>query len=71
MAKVSLPEVKGVVIFAAGFSWISLADLTFRSGKASPALLYDVLGATNPFAQCAAPKFAPEKTELRANNSPS
>ena len=33
--------------------------------KAALALLYDVLGATNPFAQCAAPKFAPEKTELR------
>jgi len=33
--------------------------------KATLALLYDALGATNPFAQCAAPKFAPEKTELR------
>jgi integrase len=28
-------------------------------------MLYDVLGATNPFAECAAPKFAPEKIELR------
>jgi site-specific recombinase XerD len=33
--------------------------------KAALALLYDVLGSTNPFAQCAAPKFAPEKIELR------
>ena len=33
--------------------------------KAALALLYDVLGSTNPFAECAAPKFAPEKTELR------
>ena len=33
--------------------------------KAALALLYDVLGATNPFAECAAPKFAPEKIELR------
>jgi hypothetical protein len=32
--------------------------------KAALALLYDVLGATNPFAECAAPKFAPEKIEL-------
>jgi integrase len=32
--------------------------------KAALALLYDVLGATNPFAKCAAPKFSPEKIEL-------
>jgi hypothetical protein len=29
------------------------------------ALLYHVLDSPNPFAQCPAPKFAPEKTELR------
>ena len=33
--------------------------------KAALALLYDVLDATNPFAECPAPKFSPEKTELR------
>jgi integrase len=33
--------------------------------KAALALVYHVLGATNPFAECAAPKFAPEKIELR------
>ena len=33
--------------------------------KAALALLYDVLDATNPFAECAAPKFSPEKIELR------
>jgi integrase len=33
--------------------------------KAALALLYHVLGSPNPFAQCPAPKFAPEKTELR------
>jgi hypothetical protein len=33
--------------------------------KAALALLYDVLGAANPFAECAAPKFALEKIELR------
>ncbi|MGA7901705.1 MAG: hypothetical protein WCA06_03620 [Terrimicrobiaceae bacterium] len=33
--------------------------------KAAIALLYHVLGATNPFAEYAAPKFSPEKTELR------
>jgi site-specific recombinase XerD len=33
--------------------------------KAALALLYHVLGSTNPFAECAAPKFAPEKIELR------
>ena len=33
--------------------------------KAALALLYDVLGSTNPFAERLAPKFAPEKTELR------
>jgi len=33
--------------------------------KAALALLYHVLGSTNPFAECPAPKFAPEKTELR------
>jgi site-specific recombinase XerC len=32
--------------------------------KTALALLYDVLGSTNPFAECAAPKFAPEKIEL-------
>jgi site-specific recombinase XerD len=33
--------------------------------KAALALLYDVLGAANPFAKCVAPKFSPEKIELR------
>ena len=33
--------------------------------KAALALLYDVLGAINPFAECAALKFSPEKIELR------
>jgi site-specific recombinase XerD len=33
--------------------------------KAALALLYHVLGATNPFAECVAPKFSPEKIELR------
>jgi site-specific recombinase XerD len=33
--------------------------------KAALALLYHVLDSTNPFAECPAPKFAPEKTELR------
>jgi integrase len=33
--------------------------------KAALALLYDVLGATNPFAEYQAPKFAPEKIVLR------
>ncbi|HEY5778468.1 MAG TPA: hypothetical protein VIT00_06995, partial [Terrimicrobiaceae bacterium] len=33
--------------------------------KAALALLYHVLGSTNPFAECAVPKFAPEKIELR------
>jgi hypothetical protein len=33
--------------------------------KAALALLYYVLGSTNPFAECPAPKFAPEKIELR------
>src|SRR6267142_5341009 len=33
--------------------------------KAALALLYYVLGSTNPFAECPAPKFSPEKTELR------
>ena len=33
--------------------------------KASLALLYDVLSSRNPFAECPAPKFSPEKTELR------
>ena len=37
--------------------------------KAALALLYDVLGSTNPFAECPAPKFAPEKTELRYHTS--
>jgi site-specific recombinase XerD len=33
--------------------------------KAGLALLYAVLGATYPFAGCVAPKFSPEKIELR------
>ena len=33
--------------------------------KAALALLYDVLGTTNPFAQCPTPKFPAEKVELR------
>jgi site-specific recombinase XerD len=33
--------------------------------KAALALLYDILDSTNPFAECVAPKFAPEKIELR------
>jgi integrase len=33
--------------------------------KAAVALLYDVLGSTNPFAECASPKFSPQKIELR------
>jgi site-specific recombinase XerD len=33
--------------------------------KAALALLYNVLGAINPFAQCAAPKFARKNIELR------
>jgi hypothetical protein len=37
--------------------------------KAALALLYHVLGSTNPFAECLAPKFAPEKTELRYHTS--
>ena len=37
--------------------------------KAALALLYHVLGSPNPFAQCHAPKFAPEKTELRYHTS--
>ena len=37
--------------------------------KAALALLYHVLGSTNPFAECPAPKFAPEKTELRYHTS--
>ena len=37
--------------------------------KAALALLYHVLGSPNPFAQCLAPKFAPEKTELRYHTS--
>ena len=37
--------------------------------KAALALLYDVLGSTNPFAECPAPKFAPEKTDLRYQTS--
>jgi hypothetical protein len=36
-----------------------------QNTKAALALLYHVLGSTNPFAECAAPKFAPEKIELR------
>ncbi len=37
--------------------------------KAALALLYHVLGSPNPFAECLAPKFAPEKTELRYHAS--
>jgi site-specific recombinase XerD len=37
--------------------------------KAALALLYHVLGSPNPFAECPAPKFAPEKTELRYHTS--
>jgi site-specific recombinase XerD len=37
--------------------------------KAALALIYDVLGSTNPFAECPAPKFAPQKTELRYHTS--
>ena len=33
--------------------------------KAALALLYHVLDTPNPFSSCQAPKFAPEKTELR------
>jgi hypothetical protein len=33
--------------------------------NAELALLYDVLGSPNPFAECLVPRFAPEKTELR------
>jgi integrase len=33
--------------------------------KAALALLYDVMGSTNPFAECTSAKFAPEKIELR------
>jgi len=39
--------------------------------KAALALLYHVLGSSNPFAECLAPKFAPEKTELRYHTSAS
>ena len=37
--------------------------------KAALALLYHVLGSPNPFTRCHAPKFAPEKTELRYHTS--
>jgi hypothetical protein len=33
--------------------------------KAALGLLYHVLDSTNPFAKCSAPKFSPEKTEMR------
>jgi hypothetical protein len=33
--------------------------------KAALGVLYHTLGSTNPFTECAAPKFAPEKIELR------
>jgi site-specific recombinase XerD len=33
--------------------------------KAALALLYEVLGSPNPFEECVAPKFSPEKIELR------
>jgi site-specific recombinase XerD len=32
--------------------------------KAALALLYDILGTTNPYAKCEAPKFAPKNIEL-------
>ena len=38
--------------------------------KAGLALLYVVLNATHPFAECPAPKFSPEKTELRYHTAP-
>ena len=37
--------------------------------KAALALVYYVLGSANPFAECAAPKFAPEKTEPPQSNA--
>ena len=37
--------------------------------KAALALLYHVLGSPNSFGKCLAPKFAPEKTELRYHTS--
>jgi hypothetical protein len=37
--------------------------------KAALALLYHVLGSPNPFPECLAPNFAPEKTELRYHTS--
>jgi hypothetical protein len=36
-----------------------------RQVKDALSLLYKVLSSPNPFAECLAPKFAPEKTELR------
>jgi hypothetical protein len=33
--------------------------------RAALGMLYQTLGSTNPFAECLAPKFAPEKIELR------
>jgi hypothetical protein len=44
---------------------LAAGALPIITSKAALALLYDVLDATNPFAECAAPKFSPEKTELR------
>jgi hypothetical protein len=37
--------------------------------KAALALLYHVLDTPNPFSYCHAPKFTPEKTELRYHTS--
>ena len=42
--------------------------ITSRSKLRSPSS-YHVLDSPNPFAECHAPKFAPEKTELRYNTS--
>jgi hypothetical protein len=35
-----------------------------QNTKAALSLLYNVLGSVNPFAECLALKFAPEKAEL-------
>ena len=42
--------------------------MTPSSGE-SFSSVYHVLGSPNPFAKCLAPKFAPEKTELRYHTS--
>ena len=43
--------------------------ITTSKVKAALALLYHVLGSTNPFAERPVPKLAPEKTELRYHTS--